>query len=164
MSPWLVQMCHWSGMEHNERNQWPLLLFSSLSAFLPALLSLRALHLLLQMYKFVSDHCKPASWHRLHTDRADATVPGGISLWWTSRLCGFFPQSLYSRRIKSDWCQIKFHPWDTESDACQIESGHGVCFFTYTSGGFTEYIFIWRGRGRAERACGGLGVVSSVAL
>lgn len=68
----------------------PPVMFSSLSAFLPASLCLKALHLLLQMYKFVSDHCKPASWHRLHTARADATILGGISLWWAGRLCGFF--------------------------------------------------------------------------
>lgn len=29
-----MQMCHWPRMEHNEQNQWPLLVFSSLPALL----------------------------------------------------------------------------------------------------------------------------------
>lgn len=148
-----MQMCHWPRMEHNKQNQWPLLVFSSLSGFLPALLSF-------EKCVICSCRCTNLCWITA-SPPADiaSTLPAQIPPSEEASVCNgpvncvlfffsFF--SLYSGRIKSYWCQIKFRLWDTESDACQIESGHGVCFFTYTSGGF---IHIHLTRQRQSGAC-----------
>lgn len=129
---WFVQMCYGQKMGYNVYNQTkkPLVVIF-LSVCFPVRFFLKALHLLPQMYKFVSHHWYPPGWNCIHMCRHH--LPMRHKFMMGQSVCFskvIIPEWLNLIDIKSNFAPKILNLMHMKSNL------EGACFFTYTSGGF----------------------------